>query len=438
MPHLTLPLLGPCLFALACATAQPMASERQPDYWAPNDLVCADRVYSPTIRTVQFFKRGFELAPPVIQLGDLEPLVLRFDDLQPDPEQLSYTIMHCDAQWNSSDLMPSQYIQGALVDFLDQARQSYGTLQPFIEYELEVPNEQMRPTLAGNYLLKVFRNDDQEDLVLTRRFMVFEQRLDVQATIQASRDVELRDIAQQVDLVIRYPGVNINDPFSDLKVTVLQNMRWDDARTGLRPKFLRDHELVYDHPKETQFLGGSEWRGVDLKNLRYNSPRVQRILRGPDGLEETFVQPDIKRNIRVYVEEPDINGRHLVRNDQVDGDPLGADYSWVNFTLPMDAPVGGGDIYVYGGFSDMQCQKQNRMVWMPELKSYVLRTLIKQGYINYCYAFLPNGSDRPDLTTLEGSHYQTENDYLILVYVKDYALHCDRLLGMRFVNSRRG
>ena len=34
MPHLTLPLLGPCLFALACATAQPMASERQPDYWA--------------------------------------------------------------------------------------------------------------------------------------------------------------------------------------------------------------------------------------------------------------------------------------------------------------------------------------------------------------------------------------------------------------------
>jgi Domain of unknown function (DUF5103) len=432
-------MLSTLLFpvVLACTETQPL-TDPSADYWSPQELVCEDRVYSPTIGTVQFFKQGFELAPPVMELNAQDPLVLRFDDLQPDPEQLSYTLVHCDAQWRASDLMTNQYITGSPTDFVQPAEQSRMTLQPFIQYTVEVPNEFMRPAISGNYLLKVFRNGDQEDLVLTRRFLVFEQRMDVQAKVQASREVELRDIAQQVDLVVRYPGLQITDPFSDISITVLQNMRWDDARTGFKPKFLRDHELVYDFPKEGLFLGGSEWRVYDLKNVRYVTNEVQRIDRSPDGLDEVFLLPDQKRNIRVYVEEPDLNGKLFVRNDQVDGDPLGADYTWVNFTLKLDGPLSGGDIYVYGGFSDFQCRKENRMIWMPDMKAYTLRTKVKQGFVNYCYAYLPPGAAKPDLTTIEGSHFQTENDYLVLVYAKDYSMRCDRLLGVAFVNSRQG
>jgi hypothetical protein len=250
--------------------------------------------------------------------------------------------------------------------------------------------------------------------------------------------VELRDIAQQVDFTIGYPGIQVNDPFSDLKVTVLQNMRWDDARTDSRPKFLRDHELVYDFPRSALFLGGNEWRGIDIKNLRYVTQRVQRIGTNPDGLAEVLMLKDEKRDIKVYLDIADINGKYLVRNDQVDGDPLGADHVWVDFILPLDAPLTSGDIYVYGGFSDFQCRKENRMVWSPEDKAYILRTMMKQGYIDYCFAFLPNGSSKPDLTTLEGSHFQTENDYAILVYLRDFTIRTDRLVGVRFLNSRRG
>ena len=430
-------LISLCSIALACSSVQPLSTETADAYWPPTDVIYEDHIYSPTVRAVQFFKKGFDLAPPIIELGSMDPLVLRFDDLQPDPEQLMYTIVHCDAQWRPSDLMVNQFIAGSPTDLVPSAEQSYLTLQPFLQYTIELPNEFIRPTIAGNYLIKVYRNNDQDDLLLTRRFMVYEQRVEIQSRVQGSRDIELRDIAQHVDLTIRYPGVTVPDPFSDLSVTVLQNMRWDDARTGMKPKFLRDHELVYDFPKETQFLGGSEWRNYDLKSLRYNSPRVARITTGPSGLAEAFIVPDAKRNIRVYIEEPDINGKMLVRNDEANGDPLGADHVWVNFGLPMDGPLSSGDIYVYGGFSDFQCKKENRMVWMPDLQAYTLRTMIKQGYVNYCFAFLPHGSSKPDLTTIEGSHFQTENDYLVLVYVKDYALRCDRLVGMRFINSRR-
>ena len=435
-PHL--PLFPILVLASACAGTQPMANGEQGEYFKPTELVYEDHNYSPTIGLVQFFKKGFELSPPIIDLGVNDPLVLRFDDLQPEPDQLSYTIVHCDAHWAPSDLAQSQYIAGAPTDFIPTPHQSFGTITPFIEYTLELPNEMMRPNVAGNYLVKVYRGTDQNDLVLTRRFLVFEQRMDIQARATIPRDVEVKDIAQQVDLTIAYQGVDVADPFSDLSVTVLQNMRWDDARTGLKPNFLRDHELVYDFPKETQFLGANEWRYYDLKNLRYVTTEVNRIVNAPDGTVEVFLQPDAKRDIKVYLDAPDINGKCLVRNDLVDGDPLGADYTWVNFTLPLDGPLASGDIHVYGGFADFQCRKELRMLWMPDQKAYTLRALIKQGYLNYSYAFLPNGSDKPDLTTVEGSHYQTENDYLILVYVKDYTLRCDRLLGIKFVNSRRG
>lgn len=397
-----------------------------------------DRVYSSTVHTVQLFKKGFELAAPVTDLETLDPLVLRFDDLQPNIENLSYTVVHCNADWTPSDLMSGQYINGPLSDYVPTGRQSYNTLQPFIHYELEFPNQMMRLTRSGNYLLKVYRGGDEEDLVLTRRFMVAEQKVIVDARVQATRDVDLRDAAQQVDLTIRHPGLYIQDPFGDVHVTILQNMRWDDARTGLQPRFVRDNELVYDYPQQGLFMGANEYRNFDLKNLRFLTRNVARITPGEgQAVYDAYLLPEQKRNLRVYDNQRDINGRFLVKNDMVDGDPLGADYVNVHFNQPMPEEL-GTEVFVYGAFSDYQCRKEYRMTWYPEDKSYKATAFLKQGYYDFTYATLPKGTSVPDLTTIEGSHYQTENDYLVLVYLTDHQQRCDRLIGMRFVNSVRG
>jgi hypothetical protein len=408
------------------------------DYYSAQEPRYEDHVYTPSVHTVQLFKKGFPLSPPIIELGGSEPLVLRFDDLSPDPEDLSYTVVHCDADWQPSDLVPNQYIDGPPVDLVPPPRQSFNTLQPFLEYELEFPNDLMRPTVAGNYILKVFRSGDPQDLVLNKRFLVFENRVRIDASIVPTRDIQMRDVDQQVDLTLDYPGIVVPDPFSDLKVTVLQNMRWDDARTGFRPKFIRGTELVYDQPAQGLFQGGNEWRGFDLKNTRYSTLRVSRYTSSPEGLEEAILLPDEKREYKIYLDQPDLNGKYLVRNDVVDGDPLGADYVYVDLSLPRSEEMPPGDVYVYGALSDFQCQREFRCTWDAVKKAYTLRALIKQGYADYCYAFLPSGSSTPDLSVLEGSHFETENDYLVLVYVHDYRLRCDRLLGLRFLNSRKG
>ncbi len=431
------------IMTLGCGTTQPGVGTRngpptEHEYWSFTELRYEDHVYSPTVRTVQLFKEGFELAPPIIELDGEEVLVLRFDDLHPDPEALSYTMVHCDAKWQASDMMRGQYLVGADSDFLPPARQSFNTLQPFLQYEVLLPNAMMRPARSGNYLLKVFRGSDEDDLVLTRRFMVFEQQVQIDAAIRASRQVDLRDQAQQVDLTIRHPNLPVQDPFNEIHVSMLQNMRWDDLRTGFTPRFMRGTELVYDHPEQGLFMGGNEYRNFDLKDLRFATQLVERIEPGPgEGVYHAHLVAQPKRNIRVYFDQPDLNGRFFVRNDFFDGDPLGADYVMVHFTLPLAAPM-MDPVHVFGAFSDWKCTPENRMTWDPTRKAYTAAILLKQGFYDFSYVTMPPKARTPDITAIEGSHFQTENDYLVLVYFTDRMQRLDRLVGIRFLNSRRG
>lgn len=423
---------------VGCAGTAPTATRgiAEPDYYRPAETLAPDRVYSPTIRTVQCFKSGFELAAPMIELGGTEQVVLRFDDLAPAIEDLSYTMVHCDHAWVPTDLPVGVYLEGASNAYLPPGRQSYNTLQPFIHYELVVPNMDMRPIRSGNYLIKVYRGGDEEDLVLTRRFLVMEPVTSINARVAPTRQVDLRDAAQQVDFTINTNNLPVQDPFGELHVTVLQNMRWDDARTGAQPRFVRGSELVYDFPPQGLFMAGNEHRNFDAKNLRFVTNRIERITPGAgEQVYEAWLMPEPSRTIRRYNSQQDINGKFLVRNDLVDGDPLGADYVLVHFTLPLDAPL-PSDPYVYGQLSDWQCKPEFRMRWEEAKHAYQAAILLKQGFYDFSFVTQAKG-EAPDITTIEGSHFETENDYTVLLYYTDRMQRLDRLVGVRWVNSRR-
>ena len=362
--------------------------------------------------------------------------MLRFDDLTGEPFDLSYTIEHCNADWRPSGLVRTADTDGSQNELVPTGRQSFGTLQPFINYELIFPNQFMKITRSGNYVLKVHVTGNEDELLLTRRFVVVENRLDVQARIVAARDVRERDVVQQLELTVRHPGVNVQDPFSDLTVVALQNMDWESAKSDIKPMFIRSDELVYDRPLNAAFPGLNEWRNFDLKDFGFVTREVRSIVQGRDNFEAVLL-PDEKRNIRVYLEQPDINGRFLIRNDQSWDHVLGADYVKVHFSLPMDYPVGPGDVYIYGGFSDMKLRPEYKMTWNEEAKAYQLSTLLKQGYYNYLYAYKRPVKEAPkDVLRLEGSMNQTENEYQVFVYLRDRQTNTDRLIGYRFFNSR--
>ena len=133
------------ILLLACASTVPASGGNEAFERAqPSSALTPDRVYSPTIRTVQCFKAGFELAAPIIELGSTEQVVLRFDDLAPDIEDLSYTLVHCDHAWQPSELPVGIYIEGASNASLTPARSSYNTPQPFRHYAVVVPTDGVR------------------------------------------------------------------------------------------------------------------------------------------------------------------------------------------------------------------------------------------------------------------------------------------------------
>ena len=105
--------------------------------------------------------------------------------------------------------------------------------------------------------------------------------------------------------------------------------------------------------------------------------------------------------------------------------------------LPYETPVIDANIYIYGALTDWQTDKNAVMTYNYEHKAYEGSLLLKQGYYNYCYALKENDKPMIDISYIEGSHYETENDYAIFVYHHPFNLRYDRLIGMQVINSVR-
>jgi hypothetical protein len=404
------------------------------DYYQKNFLRYGDFVYHNNIKTVLFNRKGWEFSPSIIELNTDEKLVLRFDDLDADFKNYYYTIIHCDALWNPSDLMEYEYIEGFYQDLINNYFFSRNTRVAFTNYHLEFPNHNMKPLVSGNYILKVFVDGDPDNVALTRRFMVFEQRLAIEATVKQATNLNFRDTKQEIDFIINTSQFRISNPYQELKVVLTQNGRWDNAIYNLQPRLVQGNQLIYDYEDGNLFAGGNEFRNFDTKSLRYRSLRIREISPSSRGWD-VHLQPDRNRRFLRYTTTPDINGKFLIKTDDYHDDILESDYTWVYFTLPHHEPMTNGNIYILGELTDWNFTSMNRMEYNYQDSQYEQRLLLKQGYYNYKYAFLEDGKDVADVTLFEGSHSITENDYTIFVYYRKPGDLFESLVGVRHVNS---
>ena len=67
---------------------------------------------------------------------------------------------------------------------------------------------------------------------------------------------------------------------------------------------------------------------------------------------------------------------------------------------------------------------------------YEAALLLKQGYYNYGYVFVPDGERRGRMPAGDGSFYEAENEYTILVYYRPAAGRYDRLVGRLTIGGR--
>jgi hypothetical protein len=408
----------------------------QDDYYNAKFIRNDNAVYRDNIQTVIIYKSGFELSPPIIQLNTPEKLVFSFDDLDGGYKQYKYTIIQCDAFWNNSSLQQMEYLDGFTEDYISNYKSSFNTTVSYVNYVLEFPTDYLKIRKSGNYILKVYLDTDKdENVVITRRFMVYDPKVNVQGKIANSVDLYLRDTHQQVNFKIITDNYYLTDAYSNLHVFVQQDGRWDNMARNVQPRMVTGNVYDYSLEEGLAFPGGNEFRYIDMKTLRYNTDRMQSLDYTENGYQ-VYIMTDMPRGSNYFSEE-DINGRKLISANDTHDSYTEGDYAWVHFTLPYKAPFADGNLYVFGALSEWQFNHSNLMTYNFEKKTYEASIFLKQGYYNYAYAFLPNRSETGDLTFIEGSFWQTENEYTIYVYHRQQGDLYDQLIGVGFLNSRQ-
>ncbi len=391
--------------------------------------------YDPSIKTVQLFKAGFELSSPIIQLNSSERLSISFDDLDPEIKRYKFTILHCTSDWQiSADLTVSDYIDGYTEENIDHFEYSYNTTVKFTHFSASFPTDYMRPKISGNYLLIVYE-DDPSVMAFTARFMVVEASPVVaEGTIAQSSVIEDRQTRQQIDFVVRLNGFQVRDVEREIRVVLQQNGRWDNAIGISKPRFSRPDELDYRYDAAIAFNGGNQFRYFDIKSLIYQSERIAKIRY--DTLNQVVLLYDQPRTFKQYTFEKDLNGRFYIKNEEhAQSSQTEADYALVHFFLPYPTLNTLGEFHIVGELTGWQLDEGSLMKFNPTRRGYELNLLLKQGYYNYIYILKEKNRPAGDETLIEGSHWETENEYTVYVYFHETGSLYDRLIAVNFINA---
>lgn len=410
-------------------TLNSLASQKAEKYYYQNSI------YKEGIKSVQLFREGNVLSNPVIELGSDVKLVLNFDDLAKDVKHYSYTIIHCDANWNESFIQQSEYLTGFPDNPLSDYAMSFNTTVKYVNYQLQIPNEDCTPKFSGNYALIVFEENDREDLVLIQRLYVVEPKVRIEGLVKKATFDPFNGDNQEVDFKIYNEQLRLLNPREDIRVVLMQNRRWDNAILNLKPNYIRDNVLDYDYNKENVFPGGNEFRYFDIRTNRFNGENVQEIKFFRPVYHVTLL-PDAIRSNKKYFSYKEMNGNFVIESqDRVTDYNIECDYVFVHFFLPLPSQLVGGTVNVFGALTGWNANKTNELKWNFEHAGYELSMLLKQGYYNYQYVYVPEGSKNADSVNLEGTHFETENDYQIFAYYHDLTSRYDRLVGYLTLNS---
>lgn len=394
-------------------------------------------IYENSIKTVLLYPKPIEgadpvsaiLNPPVLPLAQPVPLVLEFDELGSAFKNYRVKIYHCNADWSLSQVSDMDFLMTFNDFLLNQPTLSLNTTVPYVHYYFEVP----RVKLSGNYVLMVYREGNIKDLLLTRRFVIYDNQVAVQARVTPSTGINERQTNQQIEFAIQYPGLQLINPRENVHVVLRQNYLWATAITGLKPTALWENRnlLEYQHfGLENNFAGGNEFRFFDIRSIRFLGQNVGNTDITPDS-NRVYLLVDKPRSKEAYAQTIDFNGGYVVVNYEQGSGAIEADYVDVGFTLLAPQPI-PGKIHIWGALTNWKTNNQTEMQFDPVNKLYKGSLLLKQGYYNYQYVLEePNG--KLNIAYFEGSHFNTENHYEVIVYYRPPGARGDLVIGYALI-----
>ncbi len=403
--------------------------------WSQGNKAYYDRIFEENIQSVRLFPNSgdfsAQLNSPVIGLNSGVELNLTFDDLAYDPDMYSVKLIHCNMDWTPSDLKEPEYLEAFNEFNINDYNYSIDTRIPYIHYNIVLP----RVLKSGNYVAVVYRGRDPNQVILTKRFMVFNNMVNLAARIVPPSQTETRRQVQQINVNLNYKGRDLFDPRNNLRVMLRQNQRWDNIKVLGNPTMLREDIKMIEYnlfDGSNAFYAGNEFRFVDLRMVRARGINVSAV-----RMEEDVVYAegglDKSRQHTVYSEYLDLNGQYAIMNMERMNHELESEYLVMTFNLSAeglsDAP------YVIGALTEWGFSPDAKMTLNSKTNTYETTLILKQGWYDYKYAYKEKDGWNP--LPIEGSFFETENEYEVLVYYRDMGSRYDELIGYFNLNPNK-
>ncbi|MBA4849888.1 type IX secretion system plug protein domain-containing protein [Emticicia sp. BO119] len=400
-----------------------------------------DATYEPNIKSVQLYPLlgnasdpAKSLNPPVVQLNDNNNLWLEFDELNAAYQQFHVKILHCGMDWKQSVLSEIEYMPEYNDLIINDYQVSQNTKVPFYHYKIELP----KMLLSGNYLVVVWRDRRRDDIILSHRFMVYENGVSSMATVRQAQNPAKYKTHQQIDLQVNYGAYRVMSPRDEFKIIIRQNYRWDKVVKNLKPFSINNSTNQLDFrffDDENVFPGANEYRFFDSRSTYNRGLFIDKILRGKE--DDMWVSPQRDRSETAYIESNDFDGMYVIDNREGNKAETEADYIFMTFGLKSEELNPDEKVYVNGSFNNWHLDKLNEMAYDNNFGGYTATIQLKQGVYNYDFVLMKD--NKPDEVAFEGNFAETENTYEIFIYHKPVTARSEKLISYRVVdfNKRR-
>ncbi|MDC3221054.1 MAG: DUF5103 domain-containing protein [Flavobacteriaceae bacterium] len=364
---------------------------------------------------------GSNLNYPVFNLKD--KIFFSFDDLNIKKSSYYYKINHFDFEWKHSKALKSEYIDGYDDNLIETFDNSYNTLIDYTNYQISIPNENLKLKISGNYSISI--HNENGDFLFEKKFSVLNKMISTNIKIKRSTDLKKIDSHQNIDISVTCDNCNkFIGNSSDLKLVILKNNNWNDYKVIERPDYFLNNTLIF---KDISFEGGNEFLNFD--NSKINSTNIKVYKTELNDFYETYLRTDIDRTNSIYQYNPDINGSFVINNN-FNIPEIENDYTLVKFSLKPERIDEKNRVFIIGEFNDYKITdkyelKLNDDIYNGEFK-------FKQGFYNYKYLSVLPGNK---VKKYAGNFWETQNIYNALLYQKKLTEKYYKLISISEISS---
>ncbi len=393
--------------------------------------VFTTRIFKQDIKTLQAGIKRQKFLLPIIELGSSDLLEFSFDQMSHESRTYRYKVIHLNADRTPSDLMSSEYLSGFTNADISDYALSINATYLYTHYKFNLPNENISFKISGNYAVVIYQDNKPEDPVAIACFSIVEPKVGISAVVRGNTDTELNGRYQQIDFDVALKGYRVRDANAEIKVIVRQNNRTDNEVINLKPTYLSGDKLSFVNNRQLIFEGGNEYHRFDISSVYSASEGIEDI-KYVQPHYEVLLTPNKVQTSKTYMHNFDVNGKFLINYQEAfDNVHTEADYMLVHFRLPVKQVFFDGQIFLGGELNYNLLNDASRMQYDAKNEMYYKSILLKQGGYNYQFWFVPKGEKKASVERVDGSYWQTRNEYTIYVYHRAWGERYDRLVGVK-------